>query len=197
MMKIAALGFVAALALGGCCASIAAAAPGIDDGSSVAADGTRTLRQSVVVGAPVAQVWDAFTTTDGYRSWAVPVARIDFRVGGIIEASYASTAKLGDADNIRNEIIAYAPQRMFAMRNRTAPSEAPFDVPTFQSLHTVVLFDDLGSAGTRVTIVQPGYRSGEPYERLWKFFEWGNGATLAALRDRFAKGPTDWTKPRS
>ena len=57
-------------------------------------------------------------------------------------------AKPGDANNVRNEIIAYAPERMFAIRNRNAPSDAPFDVPTFQSLHTVVLFDDAGG-GTR------------------------------------------------
>ncbi len=75
--------------------------------------------------------------------------------------------------------------------------DVPFDVPTFQSLPTVVLFDDLDGGRTRVTIVQPGYRAGDAYDRTWKFFEWGNGATLAALRDRFVKGPTDWRKAAS
>lgn len=187
----------ALVTLGACGISLATAPVGIDDASSTAPDGTRTLRQSVIVAAPLAAVWAAFTTTDGYRGWAVPVADIDFRVGGIIEASYVTTAKLGDADNIRNEIVAYAPQRMFAIRNRAAPRDAPFDVPTFQSLHTVVLFDGLADGRTRVSIVQPGYRSGAAYSTLWKFFEWGNGATLAALRDRFVNGPTDWSKPRS
>ena len=48
-----------------------------------------------------------------------------------------------------------------------------------------------------MTIVQPGYGAGEKFAKLWGFFEWGNGATLAALRDRFVNGPTDWSKPRA
>lgn len=99
------LSLFALLAVSACCESVAAASPpGIDDLSQAADDGTRTLHQSVIVPAPIAQVWTAFTTTDGYRAWAAPVVQIDFRVGG-------------------------------------------------------------------------------------------NGATLVALRDRFAKGPTDWRKP--
>ena len=196
-MRLSILALVAALAVTGGSASLAVTPAGVDDLSSTAPDGTRTLRQSVVVAAPVAAVWTAFTTTDGYLSWAMPVASVDFRVGGVIEASYVRGAKLGDANNIRNEIIAYAPERMFAIRNRNAPSDAPFDVATFQSLHTVVLFDDEGSGRTRVTIVQPGYGAGEKFAKLWSFFEWGNGATLAALRDRFVNGPTDWSKPRA
>ena len=194
-MKPSRLALLATLCLATSAGCIAAAPAGIEDLSSTATDGTRTLRQSVIVAAPPPAVWIAFTTTDGYLGWAMPVARVDFRVGGIIEASYVRGAQLGDPNNIRNEIIAYAPERMFAIRNRNAPSDAPFDVPTFQSLHTVVLFDDAGNGTTRVTIVQPGYHGGDKYEKLWKFFEWGNGATLAALRDRFVNGPRDWSKP--
>ena len=187
------LSLIALLAVSACCESVAAASPpGIDDLSQASSDGTRTLRQSVIVPAPIGEVWNAFTTTDGYRAWAVPVAQIDFRVGGIVETSYSAAARIGAPGNIRNEIIAYAPGRMFALQNRQAPPDVPFDVPTLQSLQTVVLFDDVGGTRTRVTIVQPGYRKGEAYDRTYKFFEWGNGSTLIALRDRFVKGPTDW-----
>lgn len=182
------------VALACCSAPLAASPLGVDDTSQAAADGTRTLRQSIVVAAPIADVWQAFTTTEGYRAWAAPVAKVDFAFGGSFETSYAADAKVGDPGNIRNEVIAYAPGRMFAIRNRQAPPDVPFDVKAFQSLHTVVLFDDLGSGGTRVTIAQPGYRAEAAYERTWKFFAWGNAATLIALRDRFVNGPTDWRK---
>jgi len=198
MNRVAML-FAALVAVTACYETVAAATPpGVDDTSQTLGDGSRTLRQSVIVAAPIAAVWNAFTTTDGYRAWAAPVAHVDFVLGGMIETSYSMDARLGAPGNIRNEIVAYAPERMFAIRNRQAPPDVPFDVPTFQSLHTVVLFDDLGGGRTRVTIVQPGYRAGDAYDRTWKFFEWGNGATLAALRDRFVKGPADWrrTAPR-
>ena len=194
MNRVAML-LVALLLITGCCETAAAASPpGIDDTSQTSNGGARTLRQSVIVTAPIAAVWNAFTTTDGYRAWAAPFAHVDFVLGGMIETSYSADARLGAPGNIRNEIVAYAPERMFAIRNRQAPPDVPFDAPTFQSLHTVVLFDDLGSGRTRVTIVQPGYRAGESFDRTWKFFEWGNGATLVALRDRFVNGPTDWRK---
>ena len=184
------------LAVSGCCgAVIAASPPGIDDTSTVSSDGTRTLRQSVIVSAPLAAAWNAFTTPEGYRAGAAPVAQVDFRLGGFIETSYARDGRIGAPGNIRNEIVAYAPERMFAIVNRQAPPDVPFDTPTFQSLHTVVQFDDVGGGATRVTIIQPGYRAGDAYDRTWKFFEWGNGATLVALRDRFVKGPTDWRSP--
>ncbi len=32
-------------------------------------DGTRTLRQSIVVAAPIQAVWEAFCTAAGWRSW--------------------------------------------------------------------------------------------------------------------------------
>lgn len=117
-----ALLLVTLLVVSACGDSAVAASPaGIDDTSQTSEDGIRTLRQSVIVSAPIAEVWNAFTTADGYRAWAAPVAQIDFRVGGIIETGYSADARLGAPGNIRNEITAYAPERMFALRNRQAP----------------------------------------------------------------------------
>ena len=42
-------------------------------------------------------------------------------------------------------------------------------------------------AATRVTIVQPGYRTGEPWETVYRHFERGNGWSLEQLRRRFAR----------
>jgi hypothetical protein len=83
---------------------------------------------------------------------------------------------------------------MFAIRNVQAPPKAPFDVPTFQSLHTVVLVDPVDERRTRVSFVQPGYRAGEPWDTVYKHFAWGNAWTLEQLKARFEKGPVDWKK---
>lgn len=162
-------------------AGIAGASP-VVDGSYVAEDGERVLQQSVEIGAPIASVWKAFTTSDGFRSWAAPVAEVDFRLGGIIESAYDRNGRIGAPSNIKNEIVAYVPYRMLALRNVQAPPNTPFDATTFQKMHTVNFFEPVTDGGTRVTVVQPGFRSGEAYEGVYKFFAAGNRWSLEQLK---------------
>lgn len=175
-------------------ASVAAAGSAVVDASRSENDGTRTLHLSIELPAAATDVWSALTTTDGWRSWAAPMAEVDFRLGGIIETSYDIAAVRGAPGNIRNEIVAFAPPRMFAIRNVQAPPRTAFDVPTFQALHTVVFVEPLDERRTRVSIVQPGYRSGEPWDTVYKHFAWGNAWTLEQLKTRFETGPIDWRK---
>lgn len=182
------------IAAGLACAAQALAAPAVVDGSRIEADGTRTMELSIEVPAAAADVWTALTTAEGWRTWAAPVAHVDFRLGGIIETSYDAAAVAGAPGNIRNEVLAFVPQRMFAIRNVQAPPRTAFDVPTFQSLHTVVLVEPVAPARTRVSFVQPGYRAGEPWDTVYKHFAWGNAWTLEQLKTRFVEGPIDWKK---
>ncbi len=164
----------------------------VEDSSRTLPGGERILEQSIVVPATVEEVWAAFTTSDGYRSWAAPVAEVDFRLGGVIESSYDLEAESGTPGNIKNEILAYSPHRMIALKNIQAPANTRFDAEIFQRLHTVVFFEEAGPQGTRVTIAQPGYRRGDPYDGVYRHFEWGNRWSLERLRQRFEQGPIDW-----
>jgi hypothetical protein len=175
-------------------ATAALAASAVVDASRAEPDGTRTMHLSVEVPAPATDVWTALTTSEGWRGWAAPVAQVEFRLGGIIETSYNPDAAPGAPGNIRNEIVAYLPQRMFAIRNVQAPPKTAFDVPTFQSLHTVILVEPVDPRRTRIAFVQPGYRSGEPWDTVYKHFSWGNAWTLDQLKARFENGPVDWKK---
>jgi uncharacterized protein YndB with AHSA1/START domain len=160
----------------------------VDDQSYVAADSTRVLQQSVVVPAPAADVWTAFTTSEGFATWAAPVAFVDFRLGGYIEATYDPKGAIGAPGNIRNEIVAFVPQRMLAIRNTQTPPSTAFDAPTFQTLHTVIFLDPAGANGTRVTIAQPGYGTGEKFDGVYAHFARGNAWSLQHAK-RFAEGP--------
>lgn len=181
-------------AVGMAAAAPALAASDVVDSSRTEEDGTRTMHLSIDVPAAPAEAWKALTTSNGWREWAAPVATVDFRLGGIIETSYDLAATPGGPDNIRNEIVAFVPQRMMAIRNVQAPPKTAFDVATFQSLHTVVLVDPLANGHTRISFVQPGYRGGEPWDTVYRHFAWGNAYTLDQLKTRFAQGPIDWKK---
>lgn len=166
----------------------------VDDQSHVAPDGSRVLQQSITVPAGAADVWKAFTTSEGFASWAAPVAFVDFRLGGVIETTYDPQGKIGAPGNIRNEIVAFVPGKMLAIRNTQAPPVTAFDVPTFQSLHTVIFLEPAGTSATRVTIVQPGYGAGEKLDGVYTHFARGNAWSLQQLAKRFAEGPANRPK---
>ncbi len=152
----------------------------------------RVLEQSLFIPAPRAEVWRAWTTSEGFRSFAAPVAAVDMRIGGQIEAAYDPTTRLGDPANIINRVLAYEPERMLAIQIARAPPTFPHAAEA-RTLWTVIRLDD-AEGGSRVAISMLGFRAGPAYDALWRFFEAGNSYTLIKLRDRFVDGPVDWTR---
>jgi uncharacterized protein YndB with AHSA1/START domain len=165
--------------------------PQVSNSGFTEASGDRAMQLSIEVPASAHEVFQAFTTSEGFSSWAVPVAHVDFRIGGYIEASYDPAAKPGDPNNIRNRILAYVPDRVLVIKNEQAPKGFA-DPELFQRTSTVIEFAALSPTSTRVTLTNAGYGKGEGFDTLYQHFEWGNAYTLAELRSRFEKGPVDW-----
>ena len=163
----------------------------VSNSSFVEPGGDRSIQLSVEVAAPPHVVFDAFTTSEGFSSWAVPVAHVELRIGGFIEASYDAHAKLGDPGNIRNEIVAYVPDRLLVIRNAQAPPGFA-DPELFRRTVTIIELVPVATGRTRVTLTNAGYGTGERFDTLYKHFEWGDAYTLAELKRRFEQGPVDW-----
>jgi uncharacterized protein YndB with AHSA1/START domain len=166
--------------------------PGVSNTSFTEPSGNRAIQLSIDVPAAVHDVYAAYTTTEGFSSWAVPVTQVELRVGGMMESSYDASAKIGDPNNIRNEIIAYVPERLLVIRNVQAPSELQY-AELFQRTVTVIEFAALDERHTRVTMTNAGYGAGEGFAKLYRNFEWGDAYSLAQLRQRFERGPVDWS----
>lgn len=168
-----------------------AGAQAVENTSFVSADGVRTLQHQVILSATPAQVFDAFTTVDGLRAWAVPFAAVDFKVGGIWESSYSLSGRAGDAGNIKNRYLAYVPGRMVAFQAVAAP-------PTFQhpevltDVFTVAEIEGVSEGKTRLTLSMVGYRSGREFDAVYELFLRNNAWSLEQLQKRFVSGPVDW-----
>src|SRR6187455_1918075 len=65
---------------------------GVENTSFVEPSGDRALQLAETIPASARDVFAAFTTSDGFKSWAVNMAQIELRVGGMIEASYDKAA---------------------------------------------------------------------------------------------------------
>jgi uncharacterized protein YndB with AHSA1/START domain len=149
-----------------------------------AADGTRFYEDSIVIKAPVAKLWRAFTDGKAYQAWAAPVSAVDFRLGGAIEASYDPKGHLGDPDNIKNAFIAYVPERLLVFQNVQAPHMLP-GREAYAKTVKVVEFDALGADETKVTISGVGFGEGVDFDRLYGFFASGDGQLLKVLKTAF------------
>jgi uncharacterized protein YndB with AHSA1/START domain len=151
-----------------------------------AADGTRFYEDSLVIRAPATTLWKAFTDAKTYQAWAAPVSAVDFRLGGVIEASYDPKGHLGDPDNIKNALIAYLPERLLVFRNVQAPSMLPGRA-AYPRTVKVLEFTALGPDETRVAISGVGFGEGRDFDQLYAFFSTGDGEMLKALKTAFEK----------
>jgi hypothetical protein len=74
------------------------------------------------------------------------------------------------------------PLRLLVIRNVQAPPGAPFDVPSFQALQTVMQLQAIGERQTRLTLQTAGFGDGEKFDGVYRHFLMGNRWTLAQLR---------------
>lgn len=160
---------------------------GVSNTSFVEPGGDRSLQLAIDLPAPPEAVFALFTTSEGFASWAAPVAKVDLRVGGAIEANYDPKKMIGDPDNIINRIEAYVPGRLLVIRNVQTPAALP-NRELFGKTVTVMEFAPLPGGRTRLTLTNAGYGKGAGFDALYQHFEWGNAYTLDRLRQRIETG---------
>ena len=160
--------------------------PGVEDTSFVEHSGDRVLQLSTVVDAPGTTVWEVFTTADGWKQLGVQMAAVDFRLGGVIETNYRPEAKPGDPGNIKNQIVAYVPERLLVIRNVQAPPGFQ-NAEEFSKTVTVIEFEPAGVGKTRVRLSGVGFGKGPAYDDLYAKFRAGNAFTLDRLRKSWAE----------
>lgn len=150
------------------------------------------LCHEIVVPASSDEVWRLLTTDAGLSSWMAPVAAIDLRVGGALEASYDRDARIGDPGNIQNRILSYLPGRMLSIAIERAPPNFPH-ADVARGLWTAIELEAVDDAHTLVRVSMFGYGESEAFGVLHRHFNAGNAWTLEKLYERAVNGPVDWT----
>ena len=145
---------------------------------AVAEDDRQVLEMEI--DASIDRVWDACTTTAGFKSWAAPLADVDFKIGGKWRANYNPQGKLGDATTIENTILSYDPRRMLSIRPTRFPQGFPF-VEAARKTWTVFYFSPITQARTKVRLVGLGYTDDKQSQQLRAFFAQGNKFSLQKL----------------
>lgn len=151
----------------------------------------RTLCHEIDLSASATEVWALFASSEGLRTWMAPVAAIDARAGGMMEASYTMGARIGDAGNILNRIDAIEPGESLALAIARAPPGFPH-ADLAAELSTLIELETIDAVHTRVRVTMRGYRQGEGFDVLYRHFNAGNAWTLRKLEERVRTGPVNW-----
>lgn len=150
----------------------------------------RALDKEVVVAATLEQAWDAWTTRDGVVGFFAPEARVEPRPGGLFEVQFNPLAEAGlrGADDMR--FLALQPRRMLSFTWNAPPS-----LPEARQQRTMVVvrFEPLAERSTRVTLHHVGWGDGGEWDRAYAYFDRAWGSVLGNLKQRFDRGPIDWT----
>lgn len=152
----------------------------------------RMITEKITVNASVDDVWKAWTTSDGIKTFFAPDAIVEARVGGpfaIYIDPFAPPGMKGADDMV---FLAVQDKRMLSFTWNAPPS-----LPEARKQRTVVVvrFVGRGDTLTDVTINHMGW--GEPasdgeWGKAYDYFakSWPN--VLKNLKKRFDSGPVDW-----
>jgi uncharacterized protein YndB with AHSA1/START domain len=130
--------------------------------------------------APIAEVWKTWSTADGYKRLGPALTDMDFRIGGLIRARYDANGTLGDALTIENEILAFEPPRMLAIRIHKIPENFPYR-EAWKHTWTVFTLTELPDGRTHVRAASLGFGNDPESIAMRRFFERGNEETLDTL----------------
>jgi len=144
----------------------------------------KMLILSISIPASRADVWRAFSTSEGLSTWLTPGAVVDLRPGGEWTAHYPN-GKTGGGT-----ILSFVPEKEIVIS-----AMAPEQYPTVRSTrtHARFTFESRGN-GTLVTLEQTGWQDGEEWDKAYEYLFPGNAYLLATLHRRFVNGPLDWAK---
>ncbi len=158
-------------------------------GVQSAAAQERAIDEKITVKANVDDVWKAWTTTEGVKSFFAPDAKIELRVDGPFQVYINPFAEPGlkGADDMR--IIGFQEKKMLSFN-----WNAPPNLPEARKQRSVVIvrFISRGDAITDVTIHHVGWGEGGEWDKAFAYLSkaWPN--VLKNLQKRFDTGPVDW-----
>jgi uncharacterized protein YndB with AHSA1/START domain len=149
----------------------------------------RVIHKEALVRAPVAEVWNAWTTSAGVESFFAPEAVVDAKPDGAFDLHFNPYAPPGlkGADNMR--FLALQKERLVSFT-----WNAPPHLPDARLQRTVVIIrmEPAGERETRLRLTHAGWGDGGEWDKAYDYFDGAWGRVLANLQKRFTDGPMDW-----
>ena len=155
-------------------------------------DAERSIRLEQKINANIEDVWDAWTTEEGIRSFFAPACNIDMRVGGAYEMLFDLNAEPGLQGGEGLTLMALQPPNMLSFTWNAPPA---YPNVRGQLTHVIVRFVELNENETMVSLNHDGWGEGEEWDRVYDYFTaaWKE-SIFSRLKSLFESGPYDWSQ---
>lgn len=142
----------------------------------------KAVCKEALVAASLAEVWNAWTTPEGLRSFFAPQVNMRLEAGGPFEILFNPASPEGSRGSEGCRVLAFAPPRVLAFSWNAPPS-----MPTVRRERTqvVVELEPLGERLTRVRLTHTGWKEGAEWDQAYAYFDIAWGKVLTSLGNRF------------
>jgi uncharacterized protein YndB with AHSA1/START domain len=149
----------------------------------------KVIEKEIIVDAPISDVWSAWTTNNGVRTFFAPDSKVCLEVGGPYELYFIPDAPNGNRGSESMKILSFDPERLISFEWNNPPSLAEI---RGEKTWVVVYFEALSPERTRVQMHHLGWREGEIWSKAFEYFVNAWDIVLSRLERRFKDGPIDW-----
>ncbi len=151
------------------------------------------ITADLVIHAPVAEVYRAWTTVEGIQSFFAREANIELKIKGAYEIIFLPENPEGSRGGEGNIILTFQENKMLSF-TWNAPPE--FKEIRNERTHVLIKFIPVNDIETRLLFHQDGWGEGGEWEKSFEYFNhaWKK-VVLPRLQYRFDTGPVDWNNP--
>ena len=157
-------------------------------------DMDRILTRQITVDATPEQVWEAWTTVAGLKTFFAPAANVELRPGGLYEILFFPNEEQGRRGAEGTRVLSYLAPRMLSFQWNAPPQ---FVNAREEYTWVVVELSAQEAGKVDVALTHLGFGEGEEWEQVYQYFDRAWPVVLQRLALSFSSGPMDWDSPET
>lgn len=150
----------------------------------------KSINFEIEVKAGITEVWKAWTTEEGVKSFFAPECKIDISVYGEYEMYFMPDAEEGTRGGEGCKVLAIQENEFLSFTWNAPPT-----LPEVREQKTVVIIrlKEISSQKTKLFFTHTGWGNGGEWDQAYDYFvkAWGE-IVLPRLQKRFTEGPVEW-----
>jgi uncharacterized protein YndB with AHSA1/START domain len=151
------------------------------------------IEVSAVIDGSAADVYRAWTTPEGAKTFFAPAVKIELTKGGPYEIYFAPDAPPGSRGAEGCTVVSFEANKKVSFTWSFPPS-----LPALRNANALAQVTvELTPEGTRtkLRLVHDGFKDGPDWEKGREYFSHAWPMVVGRLKHRFAHGPLDWKYP--